>query len=299
MPAMRVVVTGSDGFVGRALLARLRAQGHEIVVADRARCGDLTGFRGWGELLDGAAALVHLAALAHGRGRSEAEIERVNVGVTLAAAQAAAASGARFVFLSSVKVHGEETYAGPFRESSPLRPADAYARSKARAEEALAGLPGLRGTVLRPPLVHGPGVRANFLALMRAIAAGWPLPLASVRNARSLIAVDHLAAAVAAVLDSPGRALEGAWLVSGEAVSTPRLCRALGEALGRPARLVRCPVSLLELIPGMTRLTRSLVIDDTAFRAASGWQPAEPFEASIARTAAWFCEQAGMHRRSS
>lgn len=183
---MRIVVTGPGGFVGRALVARLRAEGHEIVTADRARCGDLADFRGWGELLAGAAAVVHLAALAHGRGRSEAEIERVNVGVTRAAAQAAAACGARFVFLSSVKVHGEETLEAPFRESSPLRPADAYARSKARAEEALAALPGLRGTVLRPPLVHGPGVRANFLALLRVLAAGWPLPLIRV-GAKTLV----------------------------------------------------------------------------------------------------------------
>jgi nucleoside-diphosphate-sugar epimerase len=218
---VKIHVTGASGFVGRALCSSLAAAGHEQTA------------------IEGSQVVVHLAAIAHRRASRE-ELQRVNVDLAVETAKKAAGAGARLVFLSSVKVHGEAS-ALPLREDSPIAPRDRYAESKARAEEALRAIPGLRLAVLRPPLVYGPGVKANFLALMKAVARGWPLPLASVDNRRSLIYVGNLAAAILACLDK-----EGTFLVSdGAAVSTPQLCREIGAALGRPARLFAFPPALL------------------------------------------------------
>lgn len=250
---MKVHVTGAGGFVGRTLCPALAAAGHE-----QASLGQ-------------AEAVVHLAAIAHRRA-SRDELQRVNVDLALHTARQAAAAGARFVFLSSVKVHGETSRA-PFTAASPLAPQDDYAESKARAEEALRAVAGLRLAVLRPPLVYGPGVKANFLSLMRALAGGWPLPLASIRNRRSLLYVGNLAAAI---LDCLGR--EGAFLVSdGAAISTPQLCRELGAALGRPARLFAFPPALLP-----ARLGGSLEIIHTE------WNLPFTREQALRATAQWF-----------
>lgn len=228
---MRVHVAGAGGFVGRTLCPALAAAGHEQASLQQAE------------------AVVHLAAIAHRRA-SRDELQRVNVDLAVQTARGAAAAGAHFVFLSSVKVHGEESRS-PLHADSPLAPQDRYAASKARAEEALRAIAGLRLAVLRPPLVYGPGVKANFLSLMSTVARGWPLPLASIRNRRSLLYVGNLAAAI---LDCLGK--EGSFLVSdGAPVSTPQLCRELGAALGRPARLFAFPPALLP-----AKLSRSLEI---------------------------------------
>jgi nucleoside-diphosphate-sugar epimerase len=258
---MRIAVTGASGFVGRALMDVLPLAGHEAVP----------------ELRD-AQALVHLAAIAHRRGVDERELRRVNVGLAVDAGRSAAAADVPMLFMSSVKVHGEESDT-PLRETSPIAPRDAYARSKAQAEEALRAIPGLRLTVLRPPLVYGPAVKANFLALMRAIARGMPLPLAGIENRRSLIYVGNLCEAILACLGSAGKT----YLVSdGAPVSTPQLCRAIGAALGRPARLFPVP-----WLPGKA-LTASLEVDDRAIRAELGWKPPFSFEEGLRLTAAWY-----------
>jgi nucleoside-diphosphate-sugar epimerase len=181
------------------------------------------------------------------------------------------------VYLSSIKA---------------AHPVDAYGRAKADAERALLRIDGLETLILRPPLVYGPRVKANFLALMRAIERGWPLPLASIRNRRSLIYVGNL-------VDAIGRCLQGAsrgkaYAVSdGAPVSTPELCRALGRALGRPARLWPFPPALLRLAPGLARLAESLVADDRAIRDQLGWRPPFSFEEGLQRTAAWFQGRGG------
>ena len=258
---MRIVVTGASGFIGRALMDVLPLASHEAVPK-----------------LRDAQALVHLAAIAHRRGVDERELRRVNVGLAVDAGRSAAAAGVPMLFMSSVKVHGEESDT-PLRETSPIAPRDAYARSKAQAEEALRAIPGLRLTVLRPPLVYGPAVKANFLALMRAIARGMPLPLAAIENRRSLVYVGNLCDAILACLGSAGKT----YLVSdGAPVSTPQLCRAIGAALGRPARLFPVP-----WLPGKA-LTASLEVDDRAIRAELGWKPRFSFEDGLRLTAAWY-----------
>jgi UDP-glucose 4-epimerase len=192
------------------------------------------------------------------------------------------------LFMSSAKVFGEETPGAPFDDSSPLAPQNAYASAKAAAERGLRAIAGLRLTVLRPPLVYGPGVRANFLALLRAVARGWPLPLASIDNRRSLVGAGNLADAVARCVESPQSAGRAYAVTDGAPLSTPALCRALGAALGRPPRLLPFPPALLELAPPARKLTRSLVLDDSAIRRELGWAPPRGFEEELRLTAEWF-----------
>jgi nucleoside-diphosphate-sugar epimerase len=256
---LKAAVTGASGFVGRALCAALTAGGHDIVPLEEAQT------------------VVHLAALAHRRAARD-ELERVNVNLAVATARKAAAVGASFVFLSSLKVHGESSEM-PFREDSPLAPQDRYAESKVRAEEALHAIAGLRLAVLRPPLVYGPRVKANFLALMHAVARGWPLPLASIRNRRSLVYVGNLADAILACLGK-----EGTYLVcDGEPLSTPQLVREIGEALGRPARLFAFPGALLPV-----KVAGSLEADDSLIRRALGWKPPFTRSRGLRDTARWY-----------
>jgi nucleoside-diphosphate-sugar epimerase len=285
---MRIVVTGATGFIGRALCPVLAARGHEVVALERGASGDLTAFADWSRVLSGADAVVHLAAIAHRRGVDEVRLRAVNVDVPVALGRAAAEAGVRLLFMSTVKVHGEETRAAAFQEASAFAPADAYGRAKADAELALQSIDGLKLSVVRPPLVYGPGVGANFLNLMRAVARGWPLPFAGIDNRRSLIYSGNLADAVARCVETPA-AIGRAYLVSdGAPLSTPALCRAMGAALGVPARLFRFSPSLLELASPLRKLTRSLEVDDRALRRELAWLPPHALAGGLLATAAWF-----------
>jgi UDP-N-acetyl-alpha-D-quinovosamine dehydrogenase len=268
---MRILIAGAGGFIGSHLTPVLGAAGHERR-----------------ESIEGCDAVVHLANIAHTEA-SQAELHRVNVEGTIAQARAAIAAGARrFVYLSSIKA---------------ARPDDAYGRAKSIAEQALLRLEGLEPVILRPPLVYGPRVKANFLALMRAIARGWPLPLASIENRRSLIYVGNLVDAILRCLEIPahGKAFDASGgaparvfeLSDGLPVSTPELCRAIGRALGRPARLFPFPVALLRLLPGGLRLVDSQVIDDAAIQTGLGWRPPFTFEQGLKDTAEWYRAQGG------
>jgi nucleoside-diphosphate-sugar epimerase len=285
---MRVAVTGAGGFIGRTLCAALREHGHHVLALDRDATGDIAAISDWPRRLEGAEAVVHLAALAHARGISGERLRAVNVDAALRLGEAAAAAGLRMLFMSTIKVLGEESTERPFDETSPRAPSDAYARAKAEAETRLGALPGLALETFRPPLVYGPGVRANFAALLGAVARGVPLPLAGIRNRRSLLYVGNLADAVVRALQAPRR--PGALYLPADAapVSTPQLCRALGEALGRPARLFSLPRALLELAPGGRRLTRSLEVRGQALERDLGWTPRATLEEGLRRTAAWY-----------
>jgi nucleoside-diphosphate-sugar epimerase len=257
---MRILVTGAGGFIGGHLCPALVAAGHELRAS-----------------VEGCDAVVHLANIAH-TDASAADLHRVNVEGSIAQARSALAAGARrFVYLSSIKA---------------AQPGDAYGRAKSIAEQALLRLEGLEGVILRPPLVYGPRVKANFLALMRAIDRGWPLPLASIQNRRSLLYVGNLVDAIVRCLDglAQGRVFE---LSDGAPVSTPELCRALGRSLCRPARLFPFPSALLRLLPVAARLVESQVADDAAIRAALGWRPPFTFEQGLRITAEWYRAQGG------
>jgi nucleoside-diphosphate-sugar epimerase len=258
---MRIHVTGASGFIGSHLVPALEAAGHELRAS-----------------LEGCNAVVHLANIAH-TSAAPAELHRVNVEGTLATAQAALAAGARrFVYLSSLKA---------------AQPVDAYGRAKAIAEQGLLGLSGLEPVVLRPPLVYGPRVKANFLALLRAIDRGWWLPLASIRNRRSLVYVGNLVDAILRCLESPA-AVRRVYAVSdGAPVSTPELCRAIARALGRPARLFPFPPPLLRLAPGLARLAESLEADDRAIRDELGWRAPLGMDEALRLTCEWYRAQGG------
>ena len=311
---MRVLVTGATGFIGRAVCSHLAVRGFDVKAATRnadsaitgAECvpvGELGPLTSWDAALARIDAAVHLAGRAHVRGGDSPDERRhvhaVNVEATRALAAAAASAGVRrFVFVSTAKVLGEHTAEGPWTEQQPAAPADFYARSKWDAERALTELQrttALEPVIVRPPLVYGPGVKANFLALMGAIDRGWPLPFASIENRRSLIYVGNLAEAIARCIESPEAAGRTFLVADGPPVSTARLCHALGTALGRPTRLFRVPVSLLELAPSLRKLTRSLEVDDGAIRRALNWSPPYSFEAGLRETAKWYLSE---HRKA-
>lgn len=294
---MRVLVTGATGFVGKALVTRLvgdrrmavraavrRASSEVPAAAERMVAGDLRPDADWFPSLAGVDAVVHLAARVHvmhdEAARPLEAFRYVNVAGTLNLARQAARAGARrFVFLSSVKVHGES---GICSETATLAPKDPYGLSKYEAEIGLhqIGLEtGLQIVIVRPPLVYGPGVKANFHALTRAVARGIPLPFGAVRNQRSLVGLDNLVDFIVACIDNP--AADETFLVSdGEDLSTADLIRRLARAMGRPARLIPVPASLLMFGASLLgqrdvaqRLLGSLQVDISKARRVLGWTP--------------------------
>lgn len=313
-PAPMILVTGANGFVGRVLCRRLAEAGIPVTAAWRGNgsppdgaarairipsIGPQDDFR---TLLDGCAAVVHLAARVHVmHENAAAELEtyrRINVGGTLNLARQAAGAGVRrFVFLSTAKVLGEEGDLGG-RCHEPACPEDPYSLSKFEAEQGLKGISaetGLQLVVLRPPLVYGPGVRANFLRLLRAIDHGWPLPLGAVKNRRSMIYVGNLVDAIVKCIDHPA-ANGGTYLVSdGEDLSSPDLVRRLARELGRPPRLLSVPVPWLRFAARLLgksreldRLAGSLYFDATAICGELGWTPPFKLDAALAETVRWY-----------
>jgi nucleoside-diphosphate-sugar epimerase len=224
---------------------------------------------------------------------------RVNAEGTERLARSAAACGvSRLLFLSSVKVNGEQTGDHPYTEDDLPRPEDAYGASKRDAEQALARVAaetGLETVVLRPPLVYGPGVKANFLRLMDYVARGVPLPLGAIANRRSLIYVGNLAHAIVTALDAPPAAGHTYLVSDGEDVSTPELVRMIAQALGVKPRLLPVPLAVLGVaaaIAGqradLARLTGSLQVDSSRIRRDLAWRPPFTLAQGLELTARWY-----------
>ncbi|MEP7244886.1 MAG: NAD-dependent epimerase/dehydratase family protein [Gammaproteobacteria bacterium] len=310
----RVLVSGATGFVGTVLCETLVRSGYIVraavrtegpasaFIAEQCQIGDIGETTDWSGALVDVDYVVHLAARVHML-RDVAANSRLyhetNVLGTQQLVRSAVKAGVRrFVHLSSVKVNGEQTTMRPYAASDEPHPADAYGVSKCLSEaavrEASAGT-SLEAAIVRPPLVYGPGVRANFLRLMKWVAEEWPLPLGRVENQRSLVSVWNLCALLEELLRNPN-APGQAWMVSdGEDVSTPELIRRLATAMGRRARLLPVPVVALRLaglLTGRTaevsRLCGSLVVDSATTCERLGWLPPTSMDEALARTARWY-----------
>ncbi|MGW8195872.1 MAG: NAD-dependent epimerase/dehydratase family protein, partial [Desulforhopalus sp.] len=223
-----------------------------------------------------------------------AEFRRVNVEGTLNLARQAVGKGVvRFIFISTIKVNGEETVDRPFGADDKPAPKDPYSISKLEAEIGLrriAGETGLEVVIIRPPLIYGPGAGGNFAKLLGLVREGWFLPFGSIRNTRSLIGIDNLCSLITICLTHPAAANRILPVSDGEDVSTPELIRHLARSCGRPARILPVPASLLNLLAKILgkeaelhRLTGNLQVDSSQTRRLLNWQPPLRLEEGIRR----------------
>lgn len=307
----RALVTGANGFVGTALCAALTERNWDVRrvlhtgtsagSSDDVVIADIGPQSDWRSALTGVDVVIHLAARTHVMRDSAAEplaeYRHINVEGTRTLAQAAQAAGVRrFIFLSSVKVNGEATTSRPYTECDEPQPEDAYGISKREAEFALRDVAtGMETVILRPPLLYGPGVKGNFLRLLRVIERGVPLPLGSIHNGRSLLYLGNLVAAVTLCLDHPAAAGQTYLLADDEPVSTPELICAIAAAMHKPARLIPFPPQLLRwagTIAGksaaISRLLGSLQIDTSKIRRELGWQPHYTLAEGLRPTVEWY-----------
>lgn len=315
---MKVLVVGASGFVGGHLVRRLAADGIPLRAGvhrnrgdlpagiDVAESVDLEGSFDWTSALAGCDTVAHLGARVHVMRESSVNAldayRRVNVDGTLCLARQAAAAGVRrFVFLSSIKVCGESTAPdAPFIETTTPHPQDPYGLSKLEAESGLLALSrasGMQVVVLRPPLIYGPGVRANFLSMMRWLRSGVPLPLGGIENRRSLMGVGNLVDLVCVCLRHPAAAGEVFMASDGEDLSTPELLNRLSVALDTKARLLPVHVSVLKGVAALVgqralahRLCLSLCVDSRKARKMLGWQPPFSVDEELQRTAHAFLQ---------
>ncbi|CCD28890.1 NAD-dependent epimerase/dehydratase [Candidatus Glomeribacter gigasporarum BEG34] len=353
---MNILVTGANGFIGRAVCQTLSAAGHTVFALVRSSRAFFSGLpcvasrspycsyclraRSLCNLTEKCSSaapvqreariayihaqtdfvdiedaimprvrvapletVVHLAARVHETSentpRFRAACHETNVAGTLRVAAAAARAGARrFIFVSSIKALGEIEPGRPWREDDSPAPSDPYGHSKYAAEVALRAAcqrTGLEMVIVRPPLVYGPEVRANFLKWMRAIARGWPLPLAQLRAPRSFIYLENLANALAVCATHPAAAGRTFHVSDGRDISVAELSIALGEALGAPAHLWRCPVALFSALGRITgrgaqinRLIQPLRLDIERARTVLGWSPPYSPHQGLQQTAAWY-----------
>ncbi len=298
---MTVLLTGASGFVGRAVLDAAKRSGVDVRPVFRSHDSakehsgavlvpGLDGEADWAQALQGVDVVIHAAARAHVM-REEAldpltEYRRVNVqGTSNLARQAAAAGVRRFVFISSIKVNGEGTLPGrPFTAEDAPAPEDAYGISKAEAETELRRIAqetGMEVTIIRPPLVYGPGVKGNFFSLINWVHRGLPLPLGGVtHNRRSLVGLGNLVDLIWVCVEHPKAANQTFLISDGEDLSTTELLRRVGKALSRPACLLWVPAGLIALIASMLgkkvisqRLLGSLQVDIRKTCELLEWKP--------------------------
>lgn len=317
MTAPKVLVTGASGFVGEALVFRLLVDKQFCPIAAARGATRLHGLCSVvpfdlahakiQPVLDDVQVVVHAAARVHVMNETAAdalaEFRKVNVEGTLKLAQCAAASGVkRFIFVSSIKVNGESTLPGkPFKADDLPNPLDPYGVSKYEAEEALKRLSldtGMEVVIIRPPLIYGPGVKANFLSMLNWLNKGVPLPLGAIRNQRSLVAIANLVSLIVTCIDHPAAANQTFLVSDGEDVSTTQLLRRLSMALDKPARLLPVPESLLKLAASLLgkhavaqRICGSLQVDISKNRELLEWTPPTNMDKAMRQTAGHYQEK--------
>ncbi|MBX9675343.1 MAG: SDR family oxidoreductase [Methylotenera sp.] len=314
---LNIAITGASGFVGRQLCSELVLRGCKVTAFTRDLRNQLDNIdyhmienigvdTNWGSALDKVDVLVHLAARVHvmqdlATNPLQLFLD-VNLHATVRLAKAASAAGVkRFVYASSIKVNGEFTQNEPFSEQDAANPQDAYAVSKWEAEKALREIEketGMQVVVLRPPLIYGPNVKANFASLLKLVDKGMPLPLASINNKRSLIYLGNFIDAIINCAQHP-KAAGNTYLVSdGEDISMPQLIRKIAYALNRPSRLFSFPLLIMYLtaklvgkLSALQRITQSLAIDSSKIRQELNWQPPFTIEQGLKETADWYRSQ--------
>ncbi len=323
---LRILLSGATGFVGRSLLPVLVNKGFDVTVAVRnlskwnssagagghgslraLEIGDIDGAVNWYPALQDVDVVIHLANRAHIMKDDSrdpvSEYFRINYEGTKALAEQSESCGVkRFVFLSTIKVNGEMTAAGEaFDEKDIVVPADPYSQSKYKAEQvlrAIAKTGQMDVVIIRPPLVYGPGVKANFQVMMKWLSAGIPLPFGSINNARSLISVDNLVDFIVTCIDHQSAGNETFVVSDDEDLSTTELLRRMGEALSRPARLFAVPDKLLKImfhIVGRSglycRLCQSLQLDSAKAKSLLGWMPPVSVDDALRRTAVHYIKE--------
>lgn len=315
-----ILVTGATGFIGNAVLARASSDPMlQLRAAVRSQLwnlpagvepvlvGDLAPDTDWAQALSGVDVIVHTAARVHVMRDSAAdplaEFRRTNVAGTLNLARQAVDAGVRrFVFISSIKVNGEQTLPGrPYTASDLPAPVDSYGISKYEAEHGLLQLAretGMEVVIIRPVLVYGPGVKANFLSMMRWLHKGIPLPLGAIHNRRSLVALDNLVDLIVTCIRHHAAANQTLLAADGEDLSTTMLLRRTAVALGRPARLIPVPALVLRTAARwlgkadfVQRLCGSLQVDISKTQQLLNWVPPVSVDHALGETATHFLKK--------
>ena len=307
-----ILVTGATGFVGQALVGGLREAAYDIRACSRRtdiafhrsvnlfQIGELSKNSDWRHALHDADVVIHLAARVHVMSENAegplAKFREVNAFATLNLARQAAEAGVkRFIFISSIKVNGELTEGEPFKSGDKFVPTDPYGLSKYEAEQGLLALAketGMEVVVIRPPLVYGPGVRANFASMMKWVNKGVPLPLGAIHNQRSLVALDNLVNFIIYCIDHPKARNEVFLISDGEDVSTTELLHKVAKAFGKRAFLLPVPVSWMIFAAKFVgkadvanRLFGSLQVDSSKARVLLGWKPVITMDGQLKKTA--------------
>ena len=316
---MKLLITGTNGFVGKSLCPELCNQGHAVLTAmrsldkqvvdvdvdvDKVLITSISKETDWCSALQNVEVVIHLAARVHVMNEvavdALAEFRKVNVDSTLnLAIQAAKAGVKRFIFVSSVKVNGEHTLAGyPFLENNVANPQDSYGISKHEAEQGLLAIAReteMEVVIIRPPLVYGPGVKANFASMMKWMNKNIPLPFGAIHNKRSLVALDNLVSFIIHCADykkTPQAANQVFLISDGEDISTTELLQKVAKAFGKKALLLPIPVSLMTLSAKLlgkgdvaNRLFGSLQVDCSKARELLGWEPVITMDEQLNKTA--------------
>ena len=315
---MNILITGATGFIGRAVLHELlNHSAHQVTALirgasdalahgiDKIVVASIDGTTQYHDSLRGIDVIIHTAAQVHKSENSGSRktYQDINVEGTLNLANQALASGVkRFIFISTIKVNGEYTHPSePFTADSPPAPVDPYAISKYEAEQALLALSKkseFETVIIRPPLVYGPGVKANFLKLMNLIHKGLPLPFGSITNKRSLVSIGNLVNLICTCIDHPNAA-NNIFLVSDDDdLSTIELSQKLAASMGTNNKFINIPPSLLfsmAFVLGKhnlaNRLLRDLQADVTKTKTMLDWRPSTCVDDAIQETAVHFLEQ--------